>query len=171
MPMVPVELLLRDQHIAGGLVVHDGRVLDRFNGTRDDSLIVHQATARSLHYLDEGRPIDSARVRKARILLAVPHDAPPTGPPARNKLWVERRPVAVELAVGPFVLSGTMHVSPREPLSLEELGRDDAGRAFIPITRATIRVLYGPDPLRDSPVVFALAAGIDALRLLPAPSP
>ena len=163
---IAVELYLRDQIIAGDFLVDEGRALDRFNSPREDNLIVHLPTTRSLHYQAPPLPFPSARVRKARILLAAPHDAPADAQRPRGGLWMPTREVGIEVGVGPFVIRGGLHLSLHAAVSLEELDSGPDQRAFIPITQASVRSLHQSGGSRDYPTVFLLRSAIDYLCLL-----
>jgi hypothetical protein len=168
---IGVALYLRDQIIGGDFTTDEERALDRFNDRRDDDVIVHRGTSRRLHEPTEPRSLASARVRKRSVLLVVPHDAPPHDAPAprgprRSERWEEKRQVAVELAAGPFLIGGTLHVSPHDPITLGELGYGPDSRIFVPLTEATVSLLDQSDWTLRCPTVFVQRPAIDYLCLL-----
>ena len=68
--------------------------------------------------------------------------------------------MSVNVGMGPFVVTGAIHVNPSEPTPITSLEHDPSGRFFIPITQACLTSLYDPRWSLQAELVFMNRAAI-----------
>lgn len=150
---VTVDCYLRDQIIRGELAGGRDRPLDQLNTSIEGFIILHNACLQNLRASVEPVQLGTTRVQKSQLLLVVPHDTQAVAPQLRPG-WVRKARVRVVAGIGPLTVRGTFHVPPAEHVSLEKIIRDSDGRAFLPMTRASITSLQYPDWSIEVPSAF-----------------
>lgn len=166
---VIVDFYLRDQIIRGELSADSVRPLDLLNNRLENVVILVNALSKSLHVAAEPLRLGPTRLHKEQLLLAVPRDEPPpVAAPIRGG-WVEKRATRVMVGLGPLVVTGNLHFGQWESVTLDTIGRNADGRAFVPATEARITSLYYPDRVVAAPSVFLARAAMGYISLPPAP--
>jgi hypothetical protein len=142
---ITLEVYLAHQVIRGKLRDDSGlRAIDVLNAATSQIVTLTDAMTASMHAQAPPARIGVVRIRRPQILLVVPQTVEAL-PPRRFRVgFVEKKPLAVGVGLGPFVVSGTIHVSPNEPNPITGLEHDPSGRFFLPITQATLTSLYDP---------------------------
>ena len=150
-----IELYLRDQIIRGELRNDSGRrAIDLLNESTSSVIELHDAWSGSLHIQALPARRGTVRVRRTEVLFAIPHDTARSGPRQLRSAYVEKRPLPAEVDLGPFFLSGTMHVGAYDKASIE-LSANDAGKvAFIAVTGAHVTSAYDASWSLDAGIVL-----------------
>jgi hypothetical protein len=142
---ITLELYLDHQIIRGELPLEDGqRPIDALNSAKGGVLQLTDAWSVSLHAEAPPVRMDAVRVRRHSVLIVVLRSAVPLPPRILRTGFVEKRPILVEVGLGPFAMSGTFHVTGHEPESLASLEHDPVGRFFVPFTQARLKSQYSP---------------------------
>ena len=68
--------------------------------------------------------------------------------------------------LGPFVITGTVHVNPNEQNPISSLEHDASGRFFIPVTQACLKSQYDPRWSLPADLLFINRAAISYSYLL-----
>lgn len=165
---VIVDFYLRDQIIRGELSANQARPLDLLNNRLENVVILANALSKSLHVAAEPFRLGQTRLHKEQLLLAVPRDEPqPVAAPIRGG-WVEKRAARVMVGLGPLIVTGNLHFGQWESVTLDAIGRNADGRAFLPATEARISSLYFPEWAVEAPSVFLARAAMGYISLLSA---
>jgi hypothetical protein len=134
-----VELYLRDQIIRGELRIDAGkRAVDVLNESTSGVIALGEARSTSIHVKGSPTKLGAVRVQRSHVLLVIPYDAPPAGPRQLRAGFVEKQPRPVAVGVGPFFVTGTVHVGRYDATSLEPAANDLGGRGFVPLTGAHV---------------------------------
>jgi hypothetical protein len=160
---IGVELYLRDRVVCGLLSTYEGRTLDLFNDPRVDCINVYESQTESLHLSAEPRESGTLSIQKKKILLIVPYDVPPTLQAKLRGWWVPKRPVRVEVGIGPFSLEGLLHYWQNDAISLHEIACGPSSRSYIPITEVMLESVYRQEWTAQRETVFALRSAIDTI--------
>ena len=143
---ITLELYLEHQIIRGsfGRYKDDSnfRPIDLLNYVTGEIIELTDAWSASLHVEAPPAWLDTVRVKRSQILLVVAQDTTPLPPRQLRITFVEKRPFRAVLGLGPFSVSGTLHLNPQEQESLAALEHDSSGRFFVPVTDATVRSQY-----------------------------
>lgn len=140
-----IELYLRDQVLRGDVRNESGRrVVDLLNESTSGVIELQDAWSGSVHYQALPARRGTVRVLRSQVLFAIPHDLAPTGPRQLRAGYVEKRPVPAAVDLGPFFVSGTIHVGPYDSSSIELVANDAGKLPFIPFTAAHITSQYDP---------------------------
>jgi hypothetical protein len=134
---VTLEMFLEHQIVRGDLRSEEGqRPIDLLNGVNGGVIELSKAWSASLHV--EAQPIwlDTVRVRRSQILLIIPRTVVLLPPRIVRLGYVEKRPLRVAAAIGPFTVHGNYHVTNHEHVALTCLEQDVTGRFFVPLTDA-----------------------------------
>ncbi len=190
---IVVELFLRDQVIRGELRDDSGRrVADVPNESGRSIVTLADARARSVHGHAPLVRLGTVQVQRALVLFVVPHDAQPPGPRQFRAGFVKKRPRPAAVGVGPFVVSGIIHVGLYDPPTLEvtanaperrlvvplrqahssttmSASSATAGRLFVPVTQAHVTSEYDPTWALDVDVVLVNRPLMSYSRSLSAP--
>ena len=98
--------------------------------------------------------------------MAVPHDeGQGIASPIRGG-WVEKREAQVMVGLGPLIVTGNLHFGQWESITLEAIGRNADGRAFLPATGVRVTSLYHPSWAVEAPSVFLSRAAMGYISLL-----
>ena len=140
-----LELYLEHQIIRGEFKDEPGqRPIDLLNSASGGMIVLTDAWSASLHAEAPPVRLHSVRVKRASILLVVAQNTAPL-PPRRFRVgFVEKRPVHSVVGLGPFTVSGMLHVATHEHSSIANVEYDATGRFFIPVTGAEVRSQYHP---------------------------
>lgn len=151
-----LELYLRDLAIRGELRNESNRrAVDLLNETSASVIALTDAWLRSVHVQAPPSKLGAVRVLRSEVLFVIPHDAAPPGPRRLRSGFVEKRPRPATVGIGPFFISGTIHVGPYDSPSIELTGNESGiERPFIPITRARVTSQYHPAWSLDAGVVL-----------------
>ena len=163
---ITLEVYLQHQVIRGSLRDDSGhRSIDVLNGAQSQIITLNDAMAASLHAQAPPSKLGMVRIRRPQIQFVVPQTVEAL-PPRRFRVgFVEKRPLGVGIGVGPFVLTGTIHVKPNEPNPIISLEHDPGGRFFIPITKACLTSLYDPRWTLNAELVFLNRAAVTSSYL------
>ena len=158
---ITLEVYLAHQVIRGNLRDDSGqRAIDVLNAAQRQIVTLSDAMAASMHAQAPPSKLAMVRIRRPQILLVVPQTVEAL-PPRRVRVgFVEKRPLSVGVGLGPFVVTGTIHVNPNEPNPINSLEHDPSGRFFIPITQACLTSLYDPRWSLQAELVFMNRAAI-----------
>lgn len=158
---ITLEVYLDHQVVRGSLRDDSGhRAIDVLNGAQSQIITLTDALAASLHVQAPPSKLGVVRIRRPQILFVVPQ-AVEALPPRRFRVgFVEKRPLGVGVGLGPFVMTGTIHVNPNEPNPITSLEHDPGGRFFIPITQVSLTSLYDPRWSLKAELVFMNRAAI-----------
>ena len=138
-----IELYLRDQVIRGELRTDaNRRAVDVLNETSSGMIALGDARSTSAHVRGAPTKLGPARVQRAHVLLVIPYDAAPLGPRQLRSGFVEKQPRSVAVGVGPFFVTGTIHVGRYDAPSTEPGANDPSGRTFVPLTDARLTSQY-----------------------------
>jgi hypothetical protein len=173
---ITLELYLDHQIIRGELRVNEGqRPIDVLNAVKDNIIEVTDAWSVSLHAEAPPTRLDRVRVRRPSVLVAIVRNATRMPPRSVRVAFVEKRPIQMEVGLGPYAASGTFYVSGRENVSSREvespllgLEHDADGRFFLPFTQACLRSQYSPRWKVDADLMLVNRAAISYSYLLPA---
>lgn len=161
-----VGLYLPHQVISGDLAIETGqRLVDVLNGAEESLLVLANGVSRSLHTEAPPVALGTVRVQRAQVLLVIPAEARPLGLRHMRAGYVEKRPLRARVALGPLLLTATLHFGPREPASFEGFLYDAGARFFIPATEANVSSQYRSETL-EAPLVFVNRAAVDYGSLL-----
>jgi hypothetical protein len=158
---ITLEVYLAHQVIRGNLRDDSGqRAIDVLNAAQSQIVTLSDAMAASMHAQGPASKLAMVRIRRPQILLVVPQTVDVL-PARRLRIgFVEKRPLNVSVGLGPFVVTGTIHVNPSEPTPITSLEHDPSGRFFIPITQACLTSLYDPRWSLQAELVFMNRAAI-----------
>lgn len=158
---ITLEVYLAHQVIRGNLRDDSGqRAIDVLNAAQSQIVTLIDAMAASMHAQAAPTKVSMVRIRRQQILFVVPQTVEPL-PPRRFRVgFVEKRPLAVGVGLGPFIVTGTIHVNPTEPTPITTLEHDPSGRFFIPITQACLTSLYDPRWTLNAELMFMNRAAI-----------
>lgn len=165
-----LELYLRDRVIRGDVKEEFGqRPIDLLNGARGGILVLNDAWSASLHASAPPSHLTRVRVQRSQILIAVPQDPAPL--PARQfRLgYVEKRPVRSAVGLGPFTVTGAVHIGLHEQSAVGSLEHDAGGRFFIPFTAAVLKSEYDPTWSLETELLFVNRAEITYTTPTPDP--
>ncbi len=126
-----------DCRVRGEVELEEGRLSDQIN--QGDLLTFHAATLESL---DDGHEVvlDELEVERRELHLVEVEGR--QGDPSRRQRTIEE---LVELELGPFRVTGSLHRSP----SAQPLAALTRWKRFVPVTGAVVQVAgRGGDPLR-----------------------
>ena len=138
-----LELYLRDLAIRGELRNESNRrAVDLLNEPSSGVIALSDAWFRSVHVQAPPSKIGAVRVIRAHVLFVIPHDTAPPGPRRLRSGYVEKRPRPAAVGVGPFFVTGTIHVGPYDPPSIEATAHETGELPFVPITRARVTSQY-----------------------------
>lgn len=166
-PGVIVDAYLRNQTIRGELPGHQGRPLDVPNNTLESFVILSNACSSSLHDPSLTTALGTVRLQKEHVLLVMPYD-PPSSVRGLQAGWVSKQPVSVMIGVGPFTVSGSIHIAATgDSPSLEKILRNPSGRIFWPMNDATVASPHSADWSLEAAAIFVLYSQIAYVRLLP----
>jgi len=156
-----LELYLRDLAIRGELRNETNRrVVDLLNESAASVIGLSEAWFRSVHVQAPPNKLGTVRISRTQVLFVIPHDTAPPGPRRLRSGFVEKRPRPVAVGVGPYFVSGTFHVGPFDPPSLEVTGNETGDRSFVPITRARVTSQYHAGWSLDAGVILVNRAAI-----------
>jgi hypothetical protein len=144
---VAVDLLTDAYRVSGTVQTRFGRVADILNQHAGTHIAVHHATI-SEH--DDPRATlaaPSALVAISSILALV---APGLQGEAASEMRIQKRPVRLQLAIPPFRVTGTMHVTPG---SLPTDGLLNLSDRFMTVTDATVASGVHPELTRTASAV------------------
>jgi len=150
-PLLPIELYTVSGHQLGWMGPVTGRTSDQLNGT--DPLRVaelHEAngdTHADREVIDEDHGLKWSEPERDELLFVVP---PPLLAPNRH-LRLHRRLEEISLDVGPFTITGLVHIRPGS-----EVGDFifHSNRRFLPLTRVEVRQDDEPNWWRSFGVVI-----------------
>jgi len=150
-PLLPIELYTVSGHQLGWMGPVTGRTSDQLNGT--DPLRVaelHEAngdTHADREVIDEDHGLNWSEPERDELLFVVP---PPLLAPNRH-LRLHRRLEEISLDVGPFTITGLVHIRPGS-----EVGDFifHSNRRFLPLTRVEVRQDDEPNWWRSFGVVI-----------------
>jgi hypothetical protein len=156
-----LEVYLAHQVIRGTLRDDSGhRAIDVLNAATSQIVTLTDAMMASMHAQAPPTKVSLVRVRRPQILLVVPQTVEAL-PPRRFRVgFVEKKPLTVGVGLGPFIVNGTLHVSPNELNPITSLEHDPSGRFFLPITQATMTSLYDPRWTLSAELLFLNRAAI-----------
>ncbi|MCC7367748.1 MAG: hypothetical protein IT306_04965 [Chloroflexi bacterium] len=156
-----LEFYMVHQVIRGKLRDDSGhRTIDVLNAATSQVVTLTDALSASLHVQAPPTRIQQVRVRRTQVMLIVPQSVEPLPPRQFRVGFVEKKPMAVGVGIGPFIVTGTIHISPTEPQPLAALEHDPSGRFFIPITKATMTSQYNPNWSLSADLIFMNRAAI-----------
>ena len=165
---IVVDFYLRDQIIRGELSASQGRPLDLLNNRLENFVVLSSALSKSLHVASEPTRLGQTRLHKEHLLMAVPHDeGQGIASPIRGG-WVEKREAQVMVGLGPLIVTGNLHFGQWESITVEAIGRNADGRAFLPATGVRVTSLYHPSWAVEAPSVFLSRAAMGYISLLSA---
>ena len=168
--MSVVDFYLRDQIIRGELSASQGRPLDLLNNKLENFVILGNALSKSLHAAGEPTRLGQTRLHKDQLLLAIPRDEPQTLAAPIRGAWVEKRSARVQIGLGPLVVTGTLHFGQWESITLDAIGRNADGRAFLPATGARVTSLYHPSWVVEADSVLLARAAMGYISLVSVPN-
>jgi hypothetical protein len=166
-----VELYLRDQVVRGELRTDAGRrAVDVLNESPSGVIALGEASARSIHFFKgSATKLGAVRVQRAHVLLVVPYDASLLGPRQVRAGYVEKVPRSVAVGLGPFFLTGTLHVGRYDAPSIELAANDPGGRTFVPLTDVRLRSQYDAEWWLDVELLLLNRAAISFTGSPPVP--
>ena len=158
---ITLELYLPHQVIRGNLREDSGqRAIDVLNAAGSQVVILTDALSASLHVQMPPSKLGVVRVRRPQILVIVPQSTA-TLPPRRVRVgYIEKRPFQVGFGLGPFVITGTVHVNMQEQNPITSLEHDASGRFFIPLTQGCLKSQYDPSWSLPADLIFINRAAI-----------
>jgi len=155
-----LKIYLRDQVIRGRLRGESShRPVDVLNEASGGAITLDEASARGVHAAGSPIELGTVRVPRAQILFAIALEVAPQLPRQLRTGFVEKRPQPVTVGVGPFVVSGTIHVGRYDSPTLEASGTD-TGRGFVALTRARLTSQDDPEQPVDAIMVLLNRAAI-----------
>jgi hypothetical protein len=132
-------MYLEHQIIRGDLRAEEGqRPIDLLNGVNGGVIQLSNAWSASLHVEAPPTWLDTVRIRRNQVLLMIPRTSVLLAPRIVRLGYVEKRPLRVSAAIGPYVVQGMFHVTNHEHVPLTSLEQDVTGRFFVPLTEATL---------------------------------
>ena len=165
-----VELYLRDLIIRGELRTDSGRrAVDVLNESPSGVIALGEASSRSIHVRGRPTKLGAVRVQRGRVMLVIPYDASPLGPRQIRAGFVEKQPRSVAVGVGPFFLTGTIHVGRYDSPSVELAANDPGGRTFVPVTDARVTSQYDAEWWLEAGFVLVNRTAISYTGSPPAP--
>lgn len=158
---ISLEMYLDHQIIRGDLRSDEGqRPIDLLNGVNGGIIQLSKAWSASLHA--EAPPVwlDTVRIRRHQILLMIPRTTVILPPRIVRLGYVEKRPLQIRAALGPYVVQGAFHVTNHEHVPLTCLEMDVTGRFFVPLTDASLTSQYSTRWKVDADAVFVNRAAV-----------
>ncbi|MGE3270126.1 MAG: hypothetical protein AB7P40_15345 [Chloroflexota bacterium] len=142
---ITLELYLAHQVIRGDMRDDSGqRTIDVLNAATSQVIALGDALAASIHVQAPPARLGAVRIRRPQILIIVPQTVEAL-PPRRVRVgYVEKRLLHVGFGLGPFTVTGGVHVNPNEQNPIASLEHDASGRFFIPVTNACLKSQYDP---------------------------
>jgi len=167
---ITLEVYLCD-HVIRGELRSEGerRAVDILNESALGILTLSDAWIGNSHVHAAPIKVEQIRIQRPSILFVVPHDTAPRGPRQLRSAFVEKRPLRTVLGLGPFTVAGTIHVGQYETVA-DNLAQAGIGRAFIPITRATVSSQYDASVSLEAGIVLVHRPAL-TYTATPAPLP
>jgi hypothetical protein len=163
-----LELYLDHQIIRGDLPMEEGqRPIDLLNTAKGGVIQLTDAWSVSLHAETPPTRMETVRVRRNGILVVIPRSRVHLPPRGLRSGFVEKRPLRVEVGVGPFFVAGSFYITGHEPESLASLEHDPGGRFFVPLTDGRLKSQYSPRWKVDADLLFVNRGAINYSYLLP----
>ncbi|MDA8218196.1 MAG: hypothetical protein M0Z94_11330 [Dehalococcoidales bacterium] len=171
MNAIRFRLITSNRWIVGQTATIHRRLIDLLNSENTESL-----AAQDVGILQQGLPpqpvdegADWASVNTSAVILAIPQEETinPTVPRDPH-MWVKKQPARAKVGVGPYELTGNVHVPDGCEL---DRGFLEVRVKFIAMTTVSIRRVDDPTFLEEQSVVIVNKAHIDyVMRSVAAPT-
>ncbi|MFN8633834.1 MAG: hypothetical protein U0893_08275 [Chloroflexota bacterium] len=136
---VTLEMYLEHQIVRGDLRSEEGqRPIDLLNGVNGGIIQLSNAWSASLHAEAPPAWLDTVRIKRNQILVMIPRTSVLLAPRIVRLGYVEKRPLHIQAAIGPYVVTGSFYVTNHEHVPLTALEQDVTGRFFVPLTDACL---------------------------------